>query len=245
MHFLPIKTRKFIPPKDDLFELLDKHLPKLKEGDVLLITSKILAIHQGRCIKVKVGDLPEKDKLIMKEAEQYIPRNQVPGQYAILTIKYHTLIPSAGIDRSNALDYYILWPKNINQAAKTFCKYLQKKHKIKKLAVIITDSHTIPLRRGTMGVSIGFYGLKPVNDLRGKPDVFGQKLKITQTDTVDALTAAGVMLMGESNEQTPLLIIRGATFVKFTSRNTYRDLVMHPKTDLYAPLFKAFKRKKK
>ena len=93
------------------------------------------------------------------------------------------------------------------------------------------------------GVSIGFFGFHPVNDLRGKKDLFGRKLKITTVNVADGLAASAVLLMGESNEGTPLLLIRGADFVRFTNRDTYRELVMHPKTDLYAPLLKAFKKK--
>ena len=52
MRLLPIKTRALLPPKDNVYGVLNKHLPKLQEGDVLLIASKVLAIHQGRCIKL-------------------------------------------------------------------------------------------------------------------------------------------------------------------------------------------------
>lgn len=243
MQFFPIKTRAILPPKDNIYSVFDKYLPKLKNGDVLLITSKILAIHQGRCIQVKPGDREQKDRLIMKEAEKFISRRRVPGHYAILTIKNHTLIASSGIDESNSNGYYVLWPKNINSEAKKIWKYLRRKNKIKNLGIIITDSHTIPLRRGTMGVSIGFFGIKPVKDLRGHPDIFGKKLKISRTNTVDALAAAGVMLMGEANEQTPLLIIRGAKFLEFTNKNLYNDLIISENEDLYRPLLKAFRKK--
>jgi F420-0:gamma-glutamyl ligase len=158
MKFLPIKTRQLLPPKENIYKILDKHLPKLKEGDVLLIASKILALHQGRCIKV--SDV-EKSALIKKEADYLLPKHKIKGSDIILTIKDSTLIPSAGIDESNGNGYYILWPKNTNQLCKKICGYLKKKFKIKKLAVIATDSHTTPLRWGTMGISIGFFGIEP------------------------------------------------------------------------------------
>ena len=67
MQFIPIKTRIVQPPKDDIYPVLDKYLPSLQEGDVLLITSKIISIHQGRC--VKTDEVDNKDELIKKEAE--------------------------------------------------------------------------------------------------------------------------------------------------------------------------------
>ena len=125
MQIIPIKTRKIIPPQDNLYPILNQYCPKLKNGDILLITSKILAIHQGQCIPVK--NIKDKDKLIKSEANISIPRKECPGQYAILTIKNNTLIPSAGIDESNALNHYILWPKNPEKEAKKICLYLKKK----------------------------------------------------------------------------------------------------------------------
>src|SRR3989304_10102970 len=97
MDFLPIKTRKFAPPQDqgNLFALLDQYLPKLKEKDVVVVTSKIVAIGQGRTVPAK--SMKQKLELILQEAAAYLP-DQVHG----LTIKDAALIPYAGIDRTNA-----------------------------------------------------------------------------------------------------------------------------------------------
>ena len=167
LEILPIKTRKILPPKDDITNIL-KHLPKLKEGDVLAIASKILAIHQGRCIKNNLKFKNLKFKIIRQEADYSLPMKKVGDSEIILTIKNHTLIPSAGIDESNGKDYYILWPKNASKEAKRIATYLKKRDGIKKLGVIIADSHTTPLRWGTQGISIGFFGLEPLKDYRGK-----------------------------------------------------------------------------
>src|SRR5579859_7195813 len=144
MQFIPVKTRKMLPPRDDLYEVLDTYLPPLKEGDVLLVTSKVVAIHQGRCIPV--GDVPNKDELIRHEAEQYLERDHAAKYPVMLTIKHHTLVASAGIDESNANGHYILWPKNIQQTARDLWRYVRKVRKVKKLGIIITDSRSLPLR---------------------------------------------------------------------------------------------------
>ncbi len=238
MNITPIKTRKINPPQDDLYKILDKYCPKLEEGDILLITSKILAIHQGQCFPMK--EVKDKDKLIKSEADISIPRKECPGEYAMLTIKNNTLIPSAGIDESNANGYYILWPKSPEKEAKLICQYLKKKFKIKKLAVIITDSHTTPLRSGTQGISIGFYGLKPLRDYRGKLDLFGRKLEVSQINIVDSLASIGTLAMGEGKECTPLALVREAR-VQFTNKETFKDLFIPFKEDIYYPLLKYFK----
>lgn len=242
MRFLPIKTKKFLPPRDDIYAELDR-LPKLREGDVLLITSKILAIHQGRCVKINPADEKQKQNLINREADLKIAPYKFRDYRVTLTIKDSTLIPSAGIDESNGNGWYILWPKNTNKLLKEIGEYLKKKHHIRKLALISTDSHTTPLRRGVTGVATGFYGLEPVTDLRGNKDIFGRKLKMTRVNIVDAVSAMSVMLMGEGNERTPIMILRGAKFIKFTNKNTYKKLIIKPEEDLYYPLLKIFKKK--
>jgi dihydrofolate synthase / folylpolyglutamate synthase len=241
MKFIKIKTRKILPPKDDIYPILDKYLPKLNEGDVIFITSKILSIHQGRCVKNAKCKM-QKLKLIKQEADYLLPKNIVAGSEIILTIKDNTLIPSAGIDESNANGYFILWPKNINRTLIEIRKYLLKKYRLKKLAVIATDSHTTPLRWGTQGISVGFCGLEPLYDYRGKKDIFKRKLKYTQSNIVDALSSMAVLLMGEGSEKTPVVILRGAKFIKFTNKDTYKKFIIHPKKDLYYPLLKIFKK---
>lgn len=232
-----------MPPKDDLYELLDKSLPKLNNGDVLLLTSKVLAIHQGRCVKMDPS--VDKDALITREADAFIPRKKTRGASVVLTIKNSTLIPSSGIDESNGNGYYILWPKNVNRLLKEIRAYLMRKHRVRNLGLIATDSHTIPLRYGVVGISMGFYGLEPLLDYRGKKDIFSRKLVMTRADVVDSLAAMGVLLMGESSERSPLLLVRGANFVRFTNRPTWRKLAIPKHIDLYAPLLKAFQKKQK
>ncbi|MBI5466312.1 MAG: coenzyme F420-0:L-glutamate ligase [Candidatus Kerfeldbacteria bacterium] len=237
MRLIPVKTRVLKPPRDDLYGVLDEFLPKLQEGDVLCVTSKVLSIHQGRCVAITPA--VKKDELVKQEAEYYLPgtTNQagVP-----LTIKEHTLIPSAGIDESNAAGYYVLWPQDAFGAAREICQRLKQKYSLPKLAVIITDSHTIPLRWGVVGISIGWWGLNPLRDYRGLPDIFGRKLTMTQSNVADALAAAAVLIMGEGDERQPLVVVRDASFVEFTERDMSQEFVIAPEFDLYAPLLKVF-----
>lgn len=240
MRFIKIRTRKILPPKDNLYAVFEESLPRLREGDVVVITSKIVAIHQGQCILI--SDKISKKKLIEQEAELLIPRYEIDGHGYTLTIKNYTLIASAGIDESNANGYYILWPKHPEKAARELCLYLKKKYGLKKLAVIITDSHITPLHLGTTGVAIGFFGLVPLRDYRKKPDIFGRKLKVTRSNLVDGLAAAAVLCMGEGKEQTPIVVVRNCTEIKFTNKATFQNLVIKPEKDLYYPLLKHFKK---
>ena len=238
MQFTLIKTRKFLPPKDNLYRLLDKFLPALKEKDVLLISSKIVSIHQGRCLKINphLPPLQQKIDLIKKEADAYL--KDKPHS---LTLKDQTLTPYAGIYRSNALNHYILWPKQPHQTAKKIWQYLRKKHQLKNLGIIIIDSFCLPLRWGHMGISIGFYGFYPNQEYSGKKDIFNQKIIEGNSNIIDGLSAFGGILIGEGNEQTPMLLVRNFNSIKFTSKNTSHQLkIPKNKSDFYAPLLKAF-----
>jgi len=240
MHFIPIKTRLFLPPKDNLYQLLDNYLPSLKNKDIVVITSKLLSIHQGRCIKITdKTTLKDKIKLIKKEADRYLFNN--PHS---LTLKDQTLTPYAGIDRSNANNHYILWPNKPHLQAKKIWRHLRKKYHLKKLGIIIVDSFCLPLRWGHLGISIGFYGFHPNKEYTGKKDIFGHKIIQANSNLIDGLSAFSTTLMGEGNEQTPLLLVRNLKKIKFTTKDTSRELkIPKSQSDLYSPLLKVFSKK--
>ena len=247
-----IKTRQFIPPKDDLFALLKKVLARgqtphiagsdpaiLKERSVIVVTSKIVSIWQGRCIKK--SEVKDKDALIHEEAELYIDRVKVPGGHVVLTMRDNILIPSAGIDESNAKGYYILWPQKPFAAAKKIYNFIKKEFGVKNFGVIISDSHTTPLRWGTMGIALSYWGFWPLRDYRGTKDIFGRKLHFTQTNIADALAAAAVLSMGEGKEQTPIAIIEDIYSIKFGKFDFEKKnpLEINRDEDIYGPLLNA------
>ena len=78
-----------------------------------------------------------------------------------------------------------------------------------RLGVLVTDSIGRPWRLGTVGTAIGCAGVLALDDLRGKPDLFGRELQVSEVAVADSLAAAAVLLMGEAAEGTPLVIIRG------------------------------------
>ena len=243
-----IKTRLLKPPQDDFFSAITQMIKRIPERSVVVVASKAVSIHEGRCVPVL--EVKDKDALIKKEADLFLPRNKTPRGYAVLTIKNRILIPSAGIDESNIGDYYVLWPKSPMQSAKQLWQFLRKTYKVKKLGVVIADSHTVPMRRGTLGIAIGYHGLHPIKDYRGEKDLFGRKLQVSTADVVDALAIAGVLTMGEGSEQKPLVLITDVPFVTFSSRpykpkKKQSSLSIGWNEDLYGPLLKSVNWKKK
>ena len=234
-----IKTRKILPPKDDLFSAIKESIFDLKEKSIIVVTSKIVSIWQGRCIKIDKKF--KKEELIKKEADFYIDAKNIPGVAVpiMLTIKDNILIPTSGIDESNANGYYILWPEKPFSAAKEIYNFIKKEYKLKKFGVIISDSHTTPLRTGIMGIGLAYYGFYPLRDYRGKKDIFGRKLKMSQTNIVDSLAASAVYVMGEGDEQMPLAVIEDAGDISFTAAQNEHSLKISIDDDIYAPLLKS------
>lgn len=238
----PIKTKKVVAGRGDIFSLLDEYLPKLKDKSVLAITSKVLAICQDRVVPVSSID---KKRLVIQEADHYLPAALSRYDFSF-TILHNTLVPMAGIDESNGNGYYVLWPKNPQKSANDIRSYLKKRFGLKRVGVVITDSTALPLHWGTKGIGIRYSGFLPSNNYIGKPDLFGRPLKVSVSNVVDALACAAVLVMGEGSEQTPLATIEDLQFVQFVDRNpTKKELagfyIEHTKKDMFAPFLGAVK----
>jgi len=240
MHVEPIKTRIFNPPKDDLFKIFKSAIRSIPEKSILAVTSKVVSIAEGRCVS---GNGIGKEDLIKREAEYYLPRVHVPGEFVTHTIKNNLVVASAGIDASNAAGYYILWPKDSYASARTIHAWIQKTYGVSDVGVLITDSHSIPFRRGVIGSALGYYGFLPLKDYRGKKDIFGRELIMTMTNIPDSLAVSAVVVMGEGNETTPVSLITDVPWITFyngpqSSKDLYSSFEVPMEEDTFAPFFK-------
>ncbi|MBX9744738.1 MAG: coenzyme F420-0:L-glutamate ligase [Chlamydiales bacterium] len=241
MHIKTYKTHK-ITEKDSLFHLIDSYVPKLKERSIFVVTSKIISLCEGSIVEKK--EVESKEALIQKSADAYLnSEDQVMNPCSIqLTIKNNILIPSAGIDESNGNGVYILYPKNIQQSAASIWEYVRYRDELQELGVLITDSHPTPMRRGVIGIGLGWCGFRPLYNYIGKPDCFGLPLQVTMRNNLDGLAAATVFCMGEGNEQTPFAVVTNAPKLEFQLEppvsNEVQGLSIPMDEDLYAPLLK-------
>lgn len=238
------KTEKVIP-KADIYYVLDKYLPKLSEKQIVFITSKIISLSQGRVIK-NDGKIT-KLELSKRESDWYLPEKYM--RYGVrLTITRDMLIASAGIDESNAGGYFVFWPKDPMKVAIDVWLYLKKKHNIKNLGVVITDSHGVILRKGLTGFGLSWCGFEPIKNYVGTSDIFGKLLNVSKANLVDGLAASAVLIMGEGREQTPLAVASDLEFIKFKqappSKEEIEEMHITPKTDIYHALLNSVKWKK-
>lgn len=224
----PIKTRIF-QEGEKLIPFIDEHIKKIKDGSVIVVTSKIVALSEKRTREAK--DARTRDRIIRAES-QWAMRTK----YTWLTIKDDMVMASAGVDESNANGKIILLPRDSFRAAEEIRQALRRRYRLKRLGVIISDSRLLPLRAGIVGVALGYSGFMGVRDDRGKPDIFGRILRLSKTDVADGLATAAVLLMGEGAEQQPLAVITGAP-VAFKDKVDRRELFIDPKEDIYQPLF--------
>lgn len=234
MEYLPVRTKIMQPPQDDLLAVLDESLKEVKEGDIVAVSSKVVSIHEGNCVPIKSVN---KAELIQQEADLSIDRSYWSSP---LTIKHHAFIGTAGIDESNANGHYVLLPKDPFLSAKVIHSYLQSRFNLKNVGVIITDSHSSPLRRGAFGVSIGIWGFVPIINHVGEEDLFGRTFKIEVSNLADALAAGAGVVMGETSECQPVVIIRGTPGITFTEQNMKESYFVNFEDDTYRVLYEDF-----
>lgn len=239
-----VKTHKITTQDSDIFAILDKYIPQLSESSVVAVSSKIVAICEGRVVPLAEKT---KDELVEQEAELYLPSSENKYGFSI-TVKGNMFVASAGVDESNGNGYYVLWPKDPQNSANAIREHLVKKHGAKHVGVVLTDSKTTPLRWGVTGIAVSHSGFAALEDYIGVPDVFGRPMHVTKTNVMDSLAASAVFAMGEGSEQTPLAVISDIPQVKFQDRNpTDEELAMLKISideDLYAPILKKIEWKK-
>jgi coenzyme F420-0:L-glutamate ligase / coenzyme F420-1:gamma-L-glutamate ligase len=217
-----------VRPGDDLCDIVWQALMRsrvaLQAGDVLVIAQKIVSKAQGRYVELahvapssRALDLaqtldkdPRVIELILQESQEVL---RVRRDVIIVVHRTGFVMANAGVDESNlepgaAGDRVLLLPLDPDGTCHQIANELFARAGVRP-AVIINDSHGRAWRNGTVGVAIGASGVPALLDLRGRPDLFGRRLRITQVGFADELAAAASLLMGQADEATPIVLIRG------------------------------------
>ncbi len=218
----PVRT-PLIKPGDDIIDVFVHSIRrgkiKIENRDVIAIASKVVSLWQNRVVNYKLMK-PSKRAVILSKKYKLHPgfvelvlreADMLLGgvKKALLTIKNNIFIANAGIDKSNAAkDFAILWPKEPKKTANKIRTLLEREFK-SKIGIIITDSHCVPLRMGTVGLALGVSGFEPIVDERGNNDLYGNKMDITRRAIADELSSSALLLMGETSERIPLVVIKG------------------------------------
>ncbi len=234
MQIIPIRTRRLNPPQDDLLSVIKDSVTDVNEGDVVVITSKVVAIDEGCTVPY---DEEKKLELMKQEADFYIDR---PYAKTPLTSIHHAFIGSSGIDESNANGHYVLLPKDLFASAKRLYDFIKENYRLNNFGVIISDSHSGPFRFGATGIALSWWGIKPTLDHRGRPDLFGRKIVFEKSNVVDPLASIATLAGGEVDESTPIVIVRGVPSFEYTDQNTKDELFIPYEEDMFRVLFEKY-----
>ena len=196
----------------------------LSDGDVLAVSSKYAAISEGRVLRMADVTVTEQAAALARRYHMQPVMAQLVLQEAdhifggiemgfLLTAKTGILSPNAGLDRSNIPEgHVVLFPAQPYATAARIRAGLQQRCAV-DVGVVLTDSWLVPGRLGTSGVALATAGFRPVQDERGKQDLFGNPMAVTQRGLADTISSATQLVMGERDEATPLAIVRGSGVV--------------------------------
>ena len=236
-----------------IIEALSRNGLALKDGDIIIIAQTIISKSNGRTRnlneiipsekalklwkyikpKVKNHGLPEKNpeliQAILDESREIIKYEHV----LITETKHGFICADAGIDKSNIEGEGIvtLLPENPDKEAEKIRITLKNKTE-REIAIIISDSFGRAFRLGAIGNAIGVSGINPILDMRGKKDLFGYELQTTIVGQADSLAAAAQLIMGESDEGIPIVLIRGYNF-EFNKETTIKSILRKKEIDLF------------
>ena len=216
----------------------------LQDGDVLVISSKILSKSEGRRIALdsvcpsdeakqvaeETGKDPRIVELILQDSVMVSRKRR---GVLVTAHRLGFVSANAGVDQSNLLDgdnHVLILPADPDQTAAEFRDIIYQRLGV-YVGIVISDTHGRPFRVGNIGVAIGVAGLPAVKDLRGRKDLYGRTLEISQQAYADLVASAAHLLCGEADEGYPVILLRGVDIAP--PHGKARDMNRLPENDLY------------
>ncbi len=196
LEITPIPGLPEVRPGDDLAGLLVAAAPDLRDGDVLVVTQKVVSKAEGALVPIDGND-PRGHKALVEEQSVRVVRRR--GDLIISETRHGFVCANAGIDLSNVDDgWAALLPEDSDRSARRLRDGVRARLGV-EVAVIISDTFGRPWRRGLTDVAIGCAGIRAVVDLRGTEDSRGRELQVTEVCVVDELAAAAELVMGKAS----------------------------------------------
>ena len=248
----PLQNIPLIRQGDNLADivvnaLVHNHIT-LADHDILVFAQKIVSKAEGRAVNLatvvpsqralELGVQTEKDprivELVLQESNEVLRTR--PGTI-IVEHRLGFVCANAGIDHSNVAgtgdqteEWVLLLPVDPDRSAQALRDEIEESTG-RQVGVLIIDSQGRAWRNGTVGIAVGLAGLPGLEDLRGKPDLFGFTLRITQVGVADELAAAASLMMGQAAEGTPVIHVRG--FPYSLRQASMQELLRPKEQDLF------------
>jgi coenzyme F420-0:L-glutamate ligase/coenzyme F420-1:gamma-L-glutamate ligase len=227
----PVPGLPEFAPGDDLAAAVATAAPWLADGDVVVVTSKVVSKVEGRLVSVEPGQDRElaRQRAIEQETVRVVARR---GPLAIVETPQGWVVAAAGIDASNVgQDALVLLPADGDASARALRARLHELLGV-DVAVVVSDTFGRTWREGLTDVAVGAAGIAALTDLRGAVDAFGNRLETTRVALVDELASAADLVKGKL-AGVPVAVVRGLSATRPTPDTGTRPLVRAPADDLF------------
>jgi coenzyme F420-0:L-glutamate ligase/coenzyme F420-1:gamma-L-glutamate ligase len=218
-----------VHPGDDVAGMIAAAEPDLRDGDVVVVTQKIVSKAEGRLVAVDADD-PLSHKVLVEQESVRVLRRR--GDLVISETTHGFVCANAGIDLSNVeRGYAALLPVDPDRSARRIRDGLRDRAGA-ECGVIVSDTFGRTWRRGLTDVAIGCAGIAGIVDLRGTTDSLGRELQVTEVCVVDELAGAAELVMGKSSG-IPVAVVRGVDPTWLRRGEVKAEIVRHPSEDLF------------
>lgn len=229
LEILPVDGIPEVRAGDDLAQHLATACPDLRDGDVVVVTQKVVSKAEGAMARIDPGD-PRGHKAIVESESVRIVRRR--GDLIIAETRHGFVCANAGVDLSNVDDgWAALLPEDSDRSARRIRDGLRARAGV-EVAVIISDTFGRPWRRGLTDAAIGCAGIRAIIDLRGSEDTRGRELQVTEVCVVDELASAAELVMGKASG-IAAAVVRGVDPSWLGRGEVRAEVVRNPQEDLF------------
>jgi coenzyme F420-0:L-glutamate ligase/coenzyme F420-1:gamma-L-glutamate ligase len=229
LEVLPIEGIPEVQRGDDLAGMIATAEPDLRDGDVVVVTQKVVSKAEGAMARIDPHD-PRGHKAIVEDESVRIVRRR--GELLISETRHGFVCANAGVDLSNVDDgWAALLPEDSDRSARRIRDGIRARAGV-EVAVIVSDTFGRPWRRGLTDVAIGCAGIRAIVDLRGTEDSRGRELQVTEVCVVDELAAAAELVMGKATG-VAAAVVRGVDPAWLGQGSVRQEVVRPASEDLF------------
>jgi coenzyme F420-0:L-glutamate ligase / coenzyme F420-1:gamma-L-glutamate ligase len=233
LRILPVSGVGEVAPGTDLGDLIANATrangPELQDGDVVVVTQKVVSKSEGRVVELDHDDPAAKAALVERESVRVLRRR---GELIISETRHGFVCANAGVDLSNVAEgTAALLPGDPDRSARRVRAGLQRALGV-AVGVVVSDTFGRPWRRGVTDVAIGCAGVAGVVDLRGRPDAGGRELVATEICVADEIASAAELVMGK-DRGVPVAVVRGLASDWLRPGDVRSEIIRPPAEDLF------------
>jgi coenzyme F420-0:L-glutamate ligase/coenzyme F420-1:gamma-L-glutamate ligase len=229
IELIPIEGIGEVRPGDVLAEIIVAATSDLRDGDVVVVTQKIVSKAEGRLVEVDPDDPLSHKRLVEEESVRILRRR---GDLIMSETKHGFICANAGVDLSNIeRGWCALLPVDSDRSARRIRDGLRARAGV-EVGVIVSDTFGRTWRRGLTDVAIGCAGIAAIVDLRGSTDTYGREMQVTQVCVADELAGAAELVMGKATG-VPVAIVRGVDPSWLRDSSVKDEIIRPPHEDLF------------